>query len=62
MEKIKLMAHLVAGFPTDDLALTAARALVAGGADILEIQSAICAVTQQTVAVSAENMRNKSSK
>lgn len=38
MEKIKLMAHLVAGFPTDDLALTAARALVAGGADILEIQ------------------------
>ena len=38
MKKIKLMSHLVAGFPTDELALTAARALVAGGADILEIQ------------------------
>lgn len=38
MSKIKLMSHLVAGFPTDELALTAARALVAGGADILEIQ------------------------
>ncbi len=37
-EKIKLMAHLVAGYPTDELALTAARAMVAGGADILEIQ------------------------
>lgn len=32
------MSHLVAGYPTDELALTAARALVAGGADILEIQ------------------------
>ena len=32
------MSHLVAGFPTDSLALTAARALIAGGADILEIQ------------------------
>ena len=38
MSKIKLMAHLVAGYPTDELALTAARALVDGGADILEIQ------------------------
>ena len=38
MSKIRLMAHLVAGYPTDDLALTAARALVRGGADILEIQ------------------------
>lgn len=38
MAKIKLMSHLVAGFPTDELAMTAARALVAGGADILEIQ------------------------
>ena len=38
MPIIKLMSHLVAGYPTDDLALTAARALVAGGADILEIQ------------------------
>ncbi len=38
MEKIKLMSHLVAGFPTNDLSLAAARALVAGGADILEIQ------------------------
>lgn len=37
-EKIKLMSHLVAGYPTDEMALTAARALVAGGADILEIQ------------------------
>ncbi len=37
-EKIKLMSHLVAGYPTDELALTAARALIAGGADILEIQ------------------------
>ena len=37
-EKIKLMSHLVAGYPTDELAFTAARALVAGGADILEIQ------------------------
>ena len=38
MNKIKLMSHLVAGYPTDELSLTAARALVAGGADILEIQ------------------------
>ena len=32
MSKIKLMSHLVAGYPTDELSLTAARALVAGGA------------------------------
>lgn len=38
MSKIKLMSHLVAGYPTDAIALTAARALIAGGADILEIQ------------------------
>lgn len=38
MQKIKLMSHLVAGYPTDELSLTAARALVEGGADILEIQ------------------------
>ena len=38
MSKIKLMSHLIAGYPSDELALTAARALVAGGADILEIQ------------------------
>lgn len=38
MSKIKLMSHLVAGYPTTQLALTAARALVKGGADILEIQ------------------------
>lgn len=38
MNKVKLMSHLVAGYPTDELSLTAARALVAGGADILEIQ------------------------
>ncbi len=37
-EKIKLMSHLVAGYPSDSLALTAARALVEGGAGILEIQ------------------------
>ena len=36
--KIKLMSHLVAGYPTDELSFTAARALVEGGADILEIQ------------------------
>ena len=38
MSKIKLMSHLVAGYPTDELAFTAAKALVSGGADILEIQ------------------------
>ena len=38
MKKIKLMSHLVAGYPTEELSLTAARALVRGGADILEIQ------------------------
>ncbi len=38
MNKIKLMSHLVAGYPTDELSFTAARALVDGGANILEIQ------------------------
>ena len=38
MEKIQLMSHLVAGYPTDELAFTAARAMVEGGADILEVQ------------------------
>ena len=38
MANTKLMAHLVAGYPTDEIALEAARALVDGGADILEIQ------------------------
>ena len=38
MSKIKLMSHLVAGYPTDELSFNAARALVDGGADILEIQ------------------------
>lgn len=38
MPKIKLMSHLVAGYPTDALSFTAAKALVEGGADILEIQ------------------------
>ncbi|MBQ3800991.1 MAG: tryptophan synthase subunit alpha, partial [Treponema sp.] len=38
MEKIKLMSHLVAGYPTDELAFTAAQAMVDGGADILEVQ------------------------
>ena len=37
-EKIKLMSHLVAGYPTDDLAFRAAQALVTGGTSILEIQ------------------------
>lgn len=37
-KKIKLMSHLVAGYPTDEIAFTAAKALVDGGADILEIQ------------------------
>lgn len=37
-EKIKLMSHLVAGFPTDEIALAAARALVAGGTSMLEVQ------------------------
>lgn len=38
MTKIKLMSHLVAGYPTDEIALEVARALIRGGADILEIQ------------------------
>ena len=38
MSKISLMSHLVAGYPTDELSFTVARALVDGGADILEIQ------------------------
>ena len=38
MNKIKLMSHLVAGYPKDELSFTAARALVDGSADILEIQ------------------------
>ena len=37
-ERIKLMAHLVAGYPTDSAAMTAAHALIKGGASILEIQ------------------------
>ena len=36
--KINLMSHLVAGFPTDDLAFEAAKALVEAGAEVLEIQ------------------------
>lgn len=35
---IKLMAHLVAGFPTIEDSLTIAEALAAGGADYLEVQ------------------------
>ena len=38
MSRIKLMSHLVAGFPTDELAFKAACALVEGGSQILEIQ------------------------
>lgn len=40
MSKIKLMSHLVAGYPTDELSFEAASAMVKGGADILEIQFA----------------------
>lgn len=40
MSKIKLMSHLVAGYPTDALSFEAASAMVRGGADILEIQLA----------------------
>lgn len=35
---VVLMSHLVAGYPTDEISLEVARALVAGGAGILEIQ------------------------
>ncbi|RAX54943.1 tryptophan synthase subunit alpha [Helicobacter sp. 16-1353] len=38
MKKINLMTHLVAGYPSDELALSAAKALIDGGASILEIQ------------------------
>lgn len=38
MKKIKLMSHLIAGYPDKETALIAARSLVKGGADILEIQ------------------------
>ena len=38
MTKIKLMSHLIAGYPDKETALIAARSLVKGGADILEIQ------------------------
>ncbi|HDQ14013.1 MAG TPA: tryptophan synthase subunit alpha [Sediminispirochaeta sp.] len=37
-QKIRLMAHLVAGYPSLDESFTVARALQAGGADILELQ------------------------
>lgn len=36
--KAILMSHLVAGYPNDELALVVARALIAGGTSILEIQ------------------------
>lgn len=35
---IKLMSHLVANYPTPELSFAAAEALVAGGADFLEVQ------------------------
>lgn len=35
---INLMSHLVAGYPTDDIAFEVAKSLVEGGASILEIQ------------------------
>ncbi len=38
MAKRKLMAHLVAGYPSQEVALEIARSLVRGGADILEVQ------------------------
>lgn len=34
----KLMAHLVAGYTSDDISMIAARALVRGGASVLEVQ------------------------
>lgn len=37
-KKINLMSHLVVGYPSDEKAFIAAKALVDGGADILEIQ------------------------
>lgn len=37
-KKINLMSHLVAGFPTDEIAFEAAKALVDAGAEVLEIQ------------------------
>jgi len=37
-KKIKLMSHLVAAYPNEELAFSAAKAMVEGGADILEIQ------------------------
>ena len=40
MSKIKLMSHLVAGYPTEELSFAAASAMVRGGASILEIQLA----------------------
>lgn len=40
MDKIRLMAHLVAGYTTDDISLCVARALVRGGAAMLEVQLA----------------------
>jgi len=36
--KPSLMTHMIAGYPDDDTSLDTARALVAGGASILEIQ------------------------
>lgn len=38
MNDIKLMAHMIAGYPDYDESLAVARALVRGGADYLEIQ------------------------
>ncbi len=37
-KKIKLMSHLIAGYTTDEISFTVAKALIEGGADILEIQ------------------------
>lgn len=34
----KLMAHLVAGYTSDEISMTVAKALVSGGASILEVQ------------------------
>ncbi len=38
MNKIKLMSHLVAGFPNPEASYIVAESLIKGGADILEVQ------------------------
>lgn len=47
----KLMAHLVAGYPTDDIAFLVATSLIEGGADILEVQLAFSDPSADGVAI-----------